>query len=418
MAIPGTPFGVGAQNPFGAAPLFQRPISSPPFQQIAGNPQLVGQFQQLLQALIGALTQLAQGYQGFGGQPAPGGFPGQGFPGQGFPGQGFPGQPPLGPPPFGGGPITPPFGGYPPYGGGPTPGTPTFPGPGGPGPVGPGGPVGAPPGPGFVYQNLSPNERTQHSGLNDYQRGALHLWGIQMSSEGKQNGAIYFNVLNNPEQFKPAEVQLVRQLYQQEMQMFGGVTGKLLDEHFFGVYQNITGKDIGSRYRNSPVQFAQGPANLANRETGNNGLSAFDNGVLRLWGHDRLDNGQQDGSVVQWSLMSGNAFDSNLNRDDLRALLAADGADNGVRDGTALEGAFLDSLDRIYLGGPGANADKTLNRAGINRVQVGSVLDYMAQNPPPGVPPGVDITNIANIGKCPVLGQSVQQSGLGGVGFF
>jgi hypothetical protein len=279
--------------------------------------------------------------------------------------------------------------------------------------------VGAPPGPNFDYKTLGADQRTQLSGLNDFERGAMHLWGIQMSSAGKQDGGIYFNVLNNPQDFKPAEVQLVRELYQREMQMFGGVTGKLLDEHFFGVYGKISGVDIGSKYRNSPINYAQGPVNLQNRITGQNGLGSFDNAVLRLWGHDRLDNGLQDGSVVEWSLLSNNAFDKDLNRGDLEALLAADAAD-GRRDGSSLERAFMDSLDRIYFGGPGANADKTLAQSGISRVQVGSVLDQLARNPPPGVPPGVDITNIANIGRCPVLGSTVRSGGGigGGFGFF
>ncbi|MBI3928682.1 MAG: hypothetical protein HY319_24290 [Armatimonadetes bacterium] len=247
----------------------------------------------------------------------------------------------------------------------------------------------------------------------------MHLWGIQMSSEGRQNGGVYFNVLNNPEQFKPAEVALVRDLYQRELQLFGGVTGRLLDEQFFGLYGQMTGRnDLAQRYANRPLEYARGPANLANRDTGNNGLSPFTNAVLRQWGHDRLDNGLQDGSILQFTLGSNTALDRNLNRGDLEALLAADVADNGRRDGTSLENAFINSLDQIYMGGPGASAQRTLSNAGINQSQVGSILNQLALNPPPGVPPGVDITNIQNIGRCPVLGPVVsQQGGPGGIRF-
>ncbi len=372
------------------------------------NPNQTAQFQTLLRMVITALAQVMQGFQNFGGAPGMGqpgfGQPGMGQPGMGQPGLGFPG--PVGAPPNN------------PFGPVPSPGTPVFGGPQQPGFVDPTRPVGNAPDPNFNFSDLNNNQRTQVSGLNDTQRGIMHLWGIQVTSAGKNNGGVYFNVLNNPEQFKPAEVALVRDLYQKEMAMFGGVTGKLLDQQFFGLYQDMTGKDLSQRYGNTPVEFATGPVNMDNRTNGQNGLGAFDNAVLRLWGHDTLDNGLNDGSVVEFTLGSNMAFDRDLAQGDLQALLAADIADNGRRDGTALEGAFLDSLDRIYLGGPGANADQTLNRAGATRNDVGSILDQFAQNPPPGVPPGVDITNMNNIGKCPVLGPMVtQQGGAGGIQF-
>lgn len=394
----------GGQANFGVN--FQGSVLGAPVQQFQGNPLQMQQFQQLLQAVIGALAQLFQGYQGFGGGQQPG------FPGQqpGFPGQqpGFPGQPPGG---FGypgpAGPIpTNPFGPQ------PSPGTPVFGGPQRPT---------APPG-SADWTQLNNQQRTQLSGMNDTQRAALHLWGIQTGSEGKNNGGVYFNVLNNPQNFKPAEVALVRDLYQREMAMYGGVTGKLLDQAFFGVYQDLTGKDISQRYGNRPVEFATGPVNMDNRVTGNNGLSGFDNAVIRLWGHDSLDNGLMDGSVVELTARGGaNALDKGLNQGDLNALLAADAADNGTRDGTALESAMIDAMDRIYFGNQGAQGAsqaRTLQRAGINQNQVGGILNQLSQRPIPGIPPGVDFTNMANIGKCPVLGGVVsQQGGAGGIQF-
>lgn len=412
------------------------PPAGVPVQQFANTPVQLIQLTQLLQGMLSALQQLQQGYQGMLGNPGQQfpGFPGQqpgfpGFPGQqpgfpGFPGQqpgfpGFPGQQPGYP----GFPQQPPIG-YPqqPPIGYPGPG---YPGPGYPGPGGPGQPPvfggGNPPvaDPRFTQWATDPSkvgsaERAQISKLDDTQRGVLHLWGIQVTSAGKNDGGIYFNVLNNPENFKPAEVALIRDLYQKEMQMFGGVTGKLLDQQFFGLYQGMTGKDISQRYGNTPVTFAQGPVNMDNRLNGQNGLGSFDNAVIRLWGHDRLDNGANDGSIVQFTLDASKSMDTDLaqkQRFDLEALLAADAAD-GVRDGSSLESSFIDSLDRIYLGGPGANVDRTLARSGINRVTVGSILDGIKNTPFPGVPPGVDITNIANIGKCPVLGSAVTQQGI------
>ena len=246
----------------------------------------------------------------------------------------------------------------------------------------------------------------------------MHLWGIQVTSEGKNNGGIYFNVLQNPDNFQPAEVELVKNLYNQEMAMFGGVTGKLLDQHFFGVYQQQTGKDISQRYGNRPLEYAQGPVNMDNRLTGNNGLTSMDNTVIRLWGHDSLDNGAMDGSVAEFTLNSQFALDKidgskgALNQREVEILLAADLAD-GRRDGSSIESSFIDSLDRIYFGGPGANAQVTANRAGLNSQGVDNIISQWRQNPPPGIPPGVDITNIQNIGKCPVLGQAVTQQGIG-----
>ena len=382
------------------------------------------QMQRVMQMLMSAIQQLASGYRGFGGQPGmmPGYNPGQGGGFPSFPQPSFPGQTPF---QFYPSPGTPAFGG-----GGYQPQPFPQPQPGAPGT--PGNPVATAPGvnKNFDWMKLDPTteagraERGNVSGLNDKGRAALHLWGIQTTSAGKNNGGIYFNVLNNPENFKPAEVELVREMYNQEMAMFGGVTGKLLDQHFFGVYKHMTGKDISGRYNNRPMEFAQGPVNMDNRLTGNNGLSSFDNTVIRLWGHDTLDNGAMDGSVTEMTLGSQFALDKldgskgSLNRSEVETLLAADLAD-GVRDGSSLESSFIDSLDRIYFGGPGASANNTMARAGINQTGVNNIIQQWSQNPPPGIPPGVDITDIKNIGKCPVLGQSVagMQPGLGGVAF-
>lgn len=262
--------------------------------------------------------------------------------------------------------------------------------------------------PGFAAWAADPKsvgsqERTRISQLDDKQRAILHVWGIQAGSSGKNDGGVLFNILNNPQDFKPEEVKFAREAYNYDMQHYGGVTGKGIDQAFFGLYKDMTGEDISQRYANRPLQFAQGPVDMNNRLTGNNGLGEFDNAVIRLWGHDRLDNGQNDGSIVQFSLENGQSMDSDVvakQRTNVEALLAADEADGG-RDGSSLARAFTDSMDRIYLGGPGANVDKTLAESGLNRTTVGSVLDRIKDTPFPGIPPGIDITNTANIGKCP-----------------
>ncbi|MEW6281144.1 MAG: hypothetical protein AB1758_21210, partial [Candidatus Eremiobacterota bacterium] len=275
-----------------------------------------------------------------------------------------------------------------------------------------GGPAAPAPPPDFDFSKLNAAQRTQLSGLSDQQRAAIHLWGIQVTSAGKPGGGVYYNVLQNPEKFQPAEVALVQAAFEQEWREDGGVTGRVLDQAFFGAYRDSTGIDLSARYGNRPIEFARGPVNMDNRITGNNGLGSFTNAALRLWGHDRLDNGLNDGSIVEFSLNSPTAFDADLNRGDLQALLAGDVGDNGRRDGTALEMAFVRSLDQLYLGAPPPTAREILTRSGVSQNQVPGVLERLAQNPPPGVPPGVDITNMANIHRCPVLGSSVTQQGI------
>ncbi|HVG59557.1 MAG TPA: hypothetical protein VNA24_13450 [Hyalangium sp.] len=218
--------------------------------------------------------------------------------------------------------------------------------------------------PNFRFQNLTTEQRNQTTGMNERERAALHLWGIQMGAAGKQDGGVLLNVLNNPGQFKPAEVALAKELAAKEQAQFGGITGKSLDQEFFGVYQKLTGKDISQRYGNSPVNFAQGPVNMDNRLNGANGLNNFENEVLQLWGHSPLvAGGKIDGSILEYSMNSQNAMEVNLNKSDLQKLLDADKASDGVVNGDSLENAMVDVLDRVYNGGPSASVDKTMNDA-------------------------------------------------------
>jgi hypothetical protein len=251
------------------------------------------------------------------------------------------------------------YGGTTPGGGygttpGTTPGTPTD----------PTRPAGGVIDPNLRYQDLNNAQRTQMSGMDDRQRGVLHLWGIQMGAAGHQDGGVLLNVLNNPQNFKPAEVELAKELAAKEQAEFGGITGKSLDREFFGLYQNLTGKDISQRYGNAPVRFAQGPVNMENRATGQNGLNQFENEVMQLWGHSPLfTGGKIDGSILQYAMNSNNRMETNLNQGDVKALFDADLASDGVLNGDSLENAMLDVMDRVYLGGPAASANKTMNDA-------------------------------------------------------
>ena len=214
------------------------------------------------------------------------------------------------------------------------------------------------------YRDLNKQERRQISGMSDRERAVLHLWGIQMTSQGKQDGGVLHNVLQNPSQFQEAEVQLARELVARDQANFGGVTGKALDQEFFNLYQGMTGEDISGRYGNAPVNFSTGPIDMERRLTGQNGLSQFENEVLQLWGHSPLFNqGQIDGNIVDYALNSENTLEANLNRADLQALRQADLASDGVLNGDSLENSFLHTLDKLYLGREGASVERTMNDA-------------------------------------------------------
>lgn len=223
---------------------------------------------------------------------------------------------------------------------------------------------GSPIGTNLDYKTLNTQQRNQLSAMTEDERAALHLWGIQMGSSGKQDGGVLLNVINHPEQFKPAEVALAKRLAAQDQAGYGGITGKSLDEAFFGLYQKITGKDISQRYASSPVHFATGEVNLANRQSGKNGLSQYENEVLQLWGHNPLfSGGKIDGSILEYALNSKNTLEANLDKSDLQTLLNADQTSDGVVNGDSLEKTFIATLDHVYNGGAAATQQRTMQDA-------------------------------------------------------
>jgi hypothetical protein len=266
---------------------------------------------------------------------------------------------------------------------------------------------------GVSYQSLSNEQRTQMSGMDDRHRAILHLWGIQMGSAGQQDGGVLINVLQNPEKFKPAEVQVAKELAAQDRANYGGLTGKSLDQAFFGVYRDLTGQDISQRYGNAPIRYARGPVDTNNRVTGQNGLNNFENEVLQLWGHSPLFTGQVDGSILDYSLNSSNRLEVNLNKSDLEALKQADLGSDGVLNGDSLNKSMLDVLDHVYLGGPQASVGRSMNEA----------LEEASQRrlgllPPPAQPAAARSINPIGLGQaakgsnCPFLnggGIQVQQ---------
>ncbi|WP_224241256.1 hypothetical protein [Hyalangium gracile] len=266
---------------------------------------------------------------------------------------------------------------------------------------------------GVSYQNMTTEQRNAASGMSEHQRAILHLWGIQMGSAGHQDGGVLLNVLNNPEKFKPAEVALARELAAREQALYGGITGKSLDNEFFGLYQTLTGKDISQRYGNAPIRYAQGPVNMDNRLTGGNGLSQFENEVLQLWGHSPLfTGGKIDGSIINYALNSNNRMEVNLNPEHLKMLRDADMASDGVFNGDSLENAMVDVLDRVYLGAPSATPQRTMNDA----LEEASLRRLGLLPPPKQSAPSTPIGSIGmgqpgrTGGSCPFIGQRPTQT--------
>jgi len=218
------------------------------------------------------------------------------------------------------------------------------------------------------FHDESLTERTA-DGLDDHDRAIIHLWGRQIISAGKQDGGILLNVEGNVNHtFTAEEHKVADDLIAQDKAKYGGITGKSLDEEFFKIMQKMhPGVTLNTaKWLNTPVNFATGPVNMISDVSNlqkQTGLSEFDQGVLRLWGHDPLMNGGKiDGSVLAYTVGNPNALDNIANggnpdkTEDVdidniaTGLLKADLTQDGVRNGDSLSYAFGRVLDKVYLG--------------------------------------------------------------------
>ncbi|MBK8452166.1 MAG: hypothetical protein WAQ53_00105 [Thiofilum sp.] len=210
------------------------------------------------------------------------------------------------------------------------------------------------------FNILSATQRDQ-LGMTPRERAILHLWGRQVISAGKQDGGIYTNVLGadgtGTNWANKAEVELVKELRAAEKQQFGGDTGIFLDQLYFNLVKEKTGVDMSTRYANRPVHFSSGAVsiitdiNLLHQRTG---LTEFEQGALRLFGHDPLINGKFDGSVLDYTISNNNALDGSRNSSGnpidkvVRQLLNEDIQDDGQRNGSSLMKSVITILDRLY----------------------------------------------------------------------
>lgn len=223
------------------------------------------------------------------------------------------------------------------------------------------------------FTKLNNAQRTE-MGLTDTDRAILHLWGRQMNERGKQNGDVYLNG-----GFTPKETELIKVWKEQEMKEFGHINGSKLDEAFFDLNDRMEGLAPGttaSQYAGRQLHQSSGQKiNLENSLTTNaqnGGLSAYEQGVLRLWGHQPLySNGVVDGSILGYTIGNEKALDSNTNSvgngvDNVaRSLLEADFMTDGTRNGDTLRGSFDDVMDKLY----GIDANRN-GRLGITENQV------------------------------------------------
>ena len=276
--------------------------------------------------------------------------------------------------------------------------------------------------PNVRYQDLSTQQRDQMSGMTEEQRAVMHLWGIQMGSSGHEDGGVYLNVLQHPENFKPAEVGWPG-AGRPGPRQYGGYTGKSLDKRSSASTAPHRPGHLAA-LRQRPHQLRPGPVNTNNRTTGQNGLSNFDNDVMQLWGHSPLFTGAVDGSILDYSLNSANRLEVNVNKNDLTALKQADLASDGVVNGDSLKKYMVQVLDHIYLGGPSASVQgRTMNEA---LVEASQRRDGLLPPPAPeaqGINPqalaamNAAIASGKGASSCPFLnggGAALQAGGAGG----
>ena len=234
------------------------------------------------------------------------------------------------------------------------------------------------------YRQLNGNERGALNEMPDRERAILHLWGIQMTARGFQDGGVYLNILQEPSKFKPAEVQLAQELYAKDTSRFGGITGKSLDEEFFNLSQKLTGGQANfyQRYANAPMYYAQGPVSFETRglenDGGISGLNGYDKAILRFWGHEPLmNNGQIEGKILGYTLNSNVSLDNDVDKYYAQVLLKSDLLSDGQVNGDTIKSGFQDVLDKLYFRTQGPTVEKTWNES-INKAQMNGITPQAA----------------------------------------
>lgn len=167
-----------------------------------------------------------------------------------------------------------------------------------------------------------------HRGLSELageDRAALRLWATQMGVQGHQDGSVYARVAESPRWFTQQERDLAGQLASREVEHYGGVNGRLLNERFSEAIERATGQGLESQVWDAPVRYAQGPLGFDRSQSG---LDAFQQGQLRLLSNDPLMNrGVVDGRPMNADLTRPDGLDGALNKREVLSLLTT-----GVQD--------------------------------------------------------------------------------------
>lgn len=248
------------------------------------------------------------------------------------------------------------------------------------------------------YENVRGGKQA-FNGVSGQEAAIMHLGGRGHISGGTtENGVsgsakIYNNVLNNPGNFTPDEVELIQGYAATEQEKYGYFTGEGLDHDFVdqmaargGISDDKLSEyhqaidDRVAKMVNNPDQEAV--AAEAGEEVNivddvdvleqQSGLNKYEQAVYRLSGHSTLfsGDGSIDGDILAITLGNKNSLDgrgapaanSNIDPETL-SLLQDDLASDGELNGDSLRFANEKVLDKIFMGGPDVTEEVTRTNA-------------------------------------------------------
>lgn len=252
---------------------------------------------------------------------------------------------------------------------------------------------------GVNYRDIPEDQRADFTHLNDagsptderraaaiiHIGGRANISGGQTESGVSPSAQIYNNILNNPDNFRPEEVSMVKEFSAKERAETasltpdgqGFVTGKYLDYAFIeemGNRDGISPEKI-SEYKgavdqriakitdpNNPdlpqvIADSQKQLNIVDdidTLQGQSGLTRTEQAAFRLAGHSVLfsKDGTVDQDILGISYQNDNALDSvpgaSINP-EIEAFASADAADDGQVNGSALRRGAESVMDKLYL---------------------------------------------------------------------
>jgi hypothetical protein len=273
------------------------------------------------------------------------------------------------------------------------------------------------------YTKLDEKQRSDFSHLDDkgsvsqerrdaaiiHIGGRAHISDAPTKSGVSPTARIYNDILNHPTGFKPEEVKMVQEFAAKERAETKAatgtafVTGKYLDLAFIDQMGKRDGisQDKLNQYKqavNDRVAKLMDPKNpklkqiIADSQTEvtitsdiktlqqKTGLTRAEQAAYRLAGHSVLfsEDGNVDGTILGISYQSSTALDSSalaagsgqdVNIDpEIKALAAADQADDGKLNGSSLRLETQNVMDKIYLGQGGV---KDINQINNDATKVG-----------------------------------------------